>query len=112
MSHGAIPLSRTSFVRDYAPDEWNYDRDGEPDLAAFVLAEQNVKRIGMKRESFEKYEDIEQLLPKFDGENGYDQMLEFRDDVLPKSFRVTYLEAEVWMRSKYNSTVLQEISAI
>lgn len=43
----------------------------------------NVKRIGMKRESFEKYEDIEQFLPKFDGENGYDQMLEFRDDVLP-----------------------------
>ena len=40
------------------------------------------------------------------------KLLDFRDDVLPKSFRVTYLEAEVWMRSKYNSTVLQEISAI
>ncbi len=30
--NGFEPVSKTSFNRDFAPEDWNYDRDGEPDV--------------------------------------------------------------------------------
>lgn len=29
---GFIPVSRTKFVRKFAPEDWNYEQDGEPDI--------------------------------------------------------------------------------
>jgi hypothetical protein len=36
MKFGFIPVARVKFNREYAPDAWNYERDGEPDVIAFA----------------------------------------------------------------------------
>lgn len=32
LDHGFIPVARTAFVDEYAPSDWNYERDGRPDI--------------------------------------------------------------------------------
>ena len=32
LAHGFIPVARTAFVDEYAPSDWNYERDGRPDI--------------------------------------------------------------------------------
>lgn len=34
--YGFIPVSKVLFDRDYAPDNWNYERDGEPDIVFWI----------------------------------------------------------------------------
>ena len=32
LAHGFIPVARTAFIDEYAPSDWNYERDGRPDI--------------------------------------------------------------------------------
>ena len=36
LRRGFIPISKTKFIREFAPDEWNYERDGEPDIIFWI----------------------------------------------------------------------------
>ena len=36
LSRGFIPISRTKFNCNFAPEDWNYFRDGEPDIIFWV----------------------------------------------------------------------------
>ena len=36
MVRGFVPLTRTKFVRDYAPDDWSFEKFGEPDIYFFA----------------------------------------------------------------------------
>ena len=34
--YGFNPISKTPFDRRFAPDDWNYDRDGTPDVVFWI----------------------------------------------------------------------------
>lgn len=37
--YGFIPVSRVKFNPQFAPDDWNYERDGEPDIVSGFITE-------------------------------------------------------------------------
>ena len=43
--HGFIPVARTAFVDEYAPDDWNYERDGRPDIIFWIHNGESVEQI-------------------------------------------------------------------
>lgn len=43
--HGFIPVARTAFVDEYAPDDWNYARDGRPDIIFWMHNGESVDQI-------------------------------------------------------------------
>lgn len=43
--HGFIPVARTAFVDEYAPDDWNYERDGRPDIIFWMHNGESVDQI-------------------------------------------------------------------
>ena len=49
-NHGFIPVARTSFDPEFAPTDWNYARDGQPDIIFWVHngedAQTVARRIG------------------------------------------------------------------
>lgn len=61
-------VSRTPFNEKYAPEGWNKDTDGTPDVIAMVYDPDNVMDIEEKTFS--------------DPDTGYDQMIEYRDSVI------------------------------
>ena len=36
MTRGFIPVTRTKFEKEFAPEDWNYARDHEPDILFFI----------------------------------------------------------------------------
>lgn len=48
--YGFVPVSKVAFDRDYAPDNWNYVRDGEPDIVFWIhngdSAPDVIRRLG------------------------------------------------------------------
>ena len=43
--HGFIPVGRLKFNCEYAPDDWNYKRDGEPDIIFYVHNGDSIEKI-------------------------------------------------------------------
>lgn len=76
-NHGFIPVARTSFDPEFAPTDWNYERDGQPDIIFWVHngedAQTVAKRIG-------EYGDLPDLtkLPVM----SYDEAAAYRDNIL------------------------------
>lgn len=66
--NGFRVVSRTPFNEKYAPEGWNKEIDGTPDVIAMVYDPENVMDIEEKTFS--------------DPETGYDQMIEYRDSVI------------------------------
>ncbi len=66
--NGFRVVSRTPFNEKYAPEGWNKETDGTPDVIAMVYDPENVMDIEEKTFS--------------DPETGYDQMIEYRDSVI------------------------------
>ena len=65
--YGFYPISKVAFDREYAPENWNYDRDKEPDIVFWIhngdSAADVVQRLGSYMvtwnhvESFATYEE-------------------------------------------------------
>lgn len=76
--HGFIPVARTAFVDEFAPDDWNYERDGRPDIVFWIhngeTAEQVAENIGT-------YDILKTLddVPMFDS---YDEAAAYRDSLI------------------------------
>lgn len=76
-NHGFIPVARTSFDPEFAPTDWNYARDGQPDIIFWVHngvdAQTVARRIG-------EYGDLPDLtkLPVM----SYDEAAAYRDNIL------------------------------
>lgn len=68
--YGFNPISKTKFNCDFAPDDWNYERDGEPDIVFWIhngdSAEDVVLNFGRYNvpwdivKEFSSYEEAEQ----------------------------------------------------
>lgn len=43
--YGFIPVCRDHFNRDFAPDGWNYERDGEPDVVFMYHCGDSIEKV-------------------------------------------------------------------
>ena len=92
-SVGFMPVSRVPFNREYAPEGWNYERDGEPDVVAWMLrpgenAGTIVEKYGLREEEggYHLYSDEEiAALPVF---SDYGMAMEYRDNVLANGGKI------------------------
>jgi predicted ABC-type ATPase len=76
--HGFKPVSRVAFDRDYAPEGWNFERDGEPDIVFFThLGESDIANIESGNYISTTY-DIA-ALPLY---ASYDNAMAYRDEQL------------------------------
>ncbi len=77
IQHGFVPVSRTAFVDEFAPSDWNYERDGRPDIVFWVHNGDSLETIAQKIGSYEN-PDFDSL-PMFDD---YDQAEAYRDNLI------------------------------
>ena len=81
--HGFIPVSRCKFDREFAPEGWNYSRDGEPDIVFWVHNGDSAETVAQKIGEYPPYQGAESV-PLFDS---YDEAMEYRDEVLRRRER-------------------------
>lgn len=80
LQHGFVPVARIAFNDDYAPDGWNYERDGRPDILFWVHNGDDANTILDKMGTYEM-PDVESL-PLFEGEDAYDKAAAYRDTLV------------------------------
>ncbi len=74
---GAIPVARVKFNDEFAPDGWNYEQDGRPDIVFWMHNGESASEVAKKIGSYEQV-DVESL-PLFDS---YDEAAAYRDKLL------------------------------
>ncbi len=74
---GFIPVAKVKFDPQYAPDDWNYERDGQPDIIFWV---HNGDSADVVAENIGQYpiHDLSQV-PYFDS---YDEAAAYRDSLI------------------------------
>lgn len=77
---GFIPVSRTKFVKEFAPPDWNYNRDGEPDIIFWVY---DIERESPMDDNVTE-EDWDNIIELPD----YDSAKKFRDQSLAKALEL------------------------
>ena len=83
LQHGFVPVARIAFNDDYAPDGWNYERDGRPDILFWVHNGDSADAILDKMGSYEM-PDVDSL-PLFEGDDAYDKAAAYRDGLVNDS---------------------------
>lgn len=43
--YGFVPVARMKFAREYAPEGWNFERDGEPDVLFFAHNGDSIEKV-------------------------------------------------------------------
>ena len=74
LRRGFIPVSKTKFLREFAPDDWNYERDGEPDI---IFWKYDSKRSSPFEDGFACYD-----WSKSPFKASYDEAKAYRDEYL------------------------------
>ena len=74
---GAIPVARVKFNDEFAPDGWNYEQDGRPDIIFWIHNGEAASEVAKKIGSYEQV-DVESL-PLFDS---YNEAAAYRDKLL------------------------------
>jgi predicted GNAT family N-acyltransferase len=82
-SFGFIPVARVPFNRDYAGDDWNYDRDGEPDVIVFAHNGKSLADVNADRQNHTYKPYNAENVPIIDD---YGKALEMRDHVLDHTY--------------------------
>ena len=77
LQHGFVPVARIAFNDDYKPDDWNYKRDGRPDILFWVHNGDSADTILDKMGTY-KMPDVDSL-PLFEGDDAYDKAAAYRD---------------------------------
>lgn len=74
--YGFNPISKTKFNSMFAPDDWNYERDGEPDIVFWIhngdSAEDVVLNFGRYRVP---WDDVQEF-------STYEEAGEYRDNII------------------------------
>lgn len=83
LQHGFVPVARIKFNDDYAPDGWNYERDGRPDILFWVHNGDDANTILDKMGTYEM-PDVDSL-PLFEGDDAYDKAAAYRDGLVNES---------------------------
>lgn len=80
---GMIPVCRIKFDNDFAPDGWNFERDGEPDIVFMAYCGDSIENLNdrfKKYKRFEEYADNEiPYIYADEKECAYDKALKYRD---------------------------------
>ena len=74
---GAIPVARVKFNDEFAPDGWNYEQDGRPDIIFWMHNGESASEVAKKIGSYEQV-DVGSL-PLFDS---YNEAVAYRDKLL------------------------------
>lgn len=98
--HGFVPVARTAFVDEFAPDDWNYERDGRPDIVFWVHNGDSLETIANKIGTYER-PDYDSL-PMFDD---YDQAEAYRDSLISEENNE---DATRYSIKRRNSTTKEE----
>ncbi len=75
--HGFIPVARVAFDRNYAPENWNYELFGEPDVIFWVHNGDSPQAVAQKIGDYPRYNTSK--LPLF---NSYEEAAAYRDSLL------------------------------
>lgn len=75
--HGFIPVARCAFNEEFAPSDWNYERDGKPDIIFWIHDGNNVDTI-VDHLSDRVLIDVDKI-PLFDD---YDAAGDYRDGLI------------------------------
>lgn len=73
--YGFDPISNTEFDKTFAPDDWNYERDGEPDIVFWLHNGDNVGDVIL---NFGTYDIDCDNVKKF---STYEEAEKFRDSI-------------------------------
>lgn len=74
--YGFNPISKTKFNSKFAPDDWNYARDGEPDIVFWIHNGDTAEDVVL---NFGRYVIPWDSVQEFDS---YEEAGEFRDGVI------------------------------
>jgi hypothetical protein len=76
-NHGFIPVVRTSFDPEFAPTDWNYARDGQPDIIFWVHNGEDAQTVARRIGEYGDLPDLTKL-PVM----SYDEAAAYRDNIL------------------------------
>lgn len=76
-NHGFIPVARTSFDPEFAPTDWNYARDGQPDIIFWVHNGEDAQTVARRIGEYGDLPDLTKL-PVM----SYDEAAAYRDNIL------------------------------
>ena len=79
LAHGFIPVARTAFVDEYAPSDWNYERDGRPDIIFWMHNGNDVETVA-RNIGTQEMPDLK-ALPLME----YDEAAAYRDGLITKN---------------------------
>ena len=79
LNHGFIPVARTAFVDEYAPPDWNYERDGRPDIIFWMHNGNDVETVA-RNIGTQEMPDLK-ALPLME----YDEAAAYRDGLITKN---------------------------
>lgn len=79
LNHGFIPVARTAFVDEYAPSDWNYERDGRPDIIFWMHNGNDVETVA-RNIGTQEMPDLK-ALPLME----YDEAAAYRDGLIAKN---------------------------
>ena len=79
LNHGFIPVARTAFVDEYAPSDWNYERDGRPDIIFWMHNGNDVETVA-RNIGTQEMPDLK-ALPLME----YDEAAAYRDGLITKN---------------------------
>lgn len=76
-NHGFIPVVRTSFDPEFAPTDWNYARDGQPDIIFWAHNGEDAQTVARRIGEYGDLPDLTKL-PVM----SYDEAAAYRDNIL------------------------------
>ena len=98
---GFIPVCRIKFNREFAPDGWNYERDGEPDIVFMAYCGDDIMTMldnyGMYNEYTQAVINNEiPLIEDRDGVDAYTRAAQYRDNWMRENIVDTKTKKQGW----------------
>ena len=110
LQHGFVPVARIKFNDDYAPDGWNFERDGRPDILFWVHNGDDADTILEKMGTYEM-PDLESL-PLFEGVNAYDEAAAYRDTLVNEKSGWPSVAEETVQRAATRRLTDEEVAGV
>ena len=74
--YGFNPVSKTKFNCEFAPDDWNYERDGEPDIVFWIHNGDSAEDVVL---NFGRYNVPWDIVQEF---SAYEEAGRYRDELI------------------------------
>lgn len=83
---GFIPVCKIKFNREFAPDDWDYERDGEPDIVFMRHCRDSIDEMEERRNEYKLFQDYtDDEVPYFydeGDESAYELAERYRNNVI------------------------------